>query len=422
VLGQTVDTNSAWIAQQLAAVGCEVIQHITVGDDQPSIERALRAAVAERCDVLIATGGLGPTEDDLTRHAVAAVCDVPLEMNQSWLNRIVEYFRQRNRPMLERNKIQAMLPKGATMLDNPHGTACGFHLPLREEMTAFYLPGVPKEMKPMFRDHVLPHVRQRSAGGVILQKTLHTFGLGESAVAEMLGEQMLRDRNPSVGTTVANNVVSLRVNAKFPSIEQAEGALTKTIADCYSKLGDLIFGEDDQTLAETAAASLAPSRFTVTTAESCTGGLLAKYLTDVSGSSAYFKQGFITYSNEAKQKRLGVSENLINVHGAVSEPVVIAMARNARRLADADFSLAISGVAGPTGGTPAKPVGTVCIALAHLARAESPGGKNDDREDEVNVIARTFNFAGDRESIRDRAAKMALTMLRFRLLGKPLPF
>lgn len=285
----------------------------------------------------------------------------------------------------------------------------------------------------MFTDHVLPWIAQAAGGAVILQRTLHTFGVGESQLAEMLGELMDRKRNPSVGTTVSNNVVSLRINARATSLDEGTHAMQQTIDACTAKLGHLVYGVDDESLAVSVSRLLnsstnnqqpatSNSPLTVTTAESCTGGLLAKYLTDVPGSSAYFKQGFIVYSNQAKMERLGVSENVLNVHGAVSEPVVLAMAKHARRLTKSDFALAISGIAGPDGGTPSKPVGTVCIALCHLPKSTLPGQKNANREDEVFALARTFNFPGDREVVRDRAAKMALAMLRFRLLGVAIPF
>jgi nicotinamide-nucleotide amidase len=285
------------------------------------------------------------------------------------------------------------------------------------------MPGVPKEMKAMFTRDVLPHVQEQGGGAVILSRTLHTFGLGESSVAEKLGSLMMRQKNPSVGTTVSQGIVSLRVNARFPSRDEARQQLDAACNACRDVLGDLIYGQDDDTLAGVVAASLATSRRRIATAESCTGGLLAKMLTDIPGSSDYFTQGWITYSNQSKTERLGVSENLIKTYGAVSEPVVDAMARGARRLARSDFALAISGVAGPSGGTDAKPVGTVCIALAFPPLPPGEGRGEGAREVETPTTLRTFIFpATDREFIRDRAAKMALAMLRFHLLGKPLPF
>jgi nicotinamide-nucleotide amidase len=412
ILGQTTDTNSAWLSRELAAMGCAVSAHVTVGDDQRAIEATMRES-AGRCDLLICTGGIGPTPDDLTRQALAAVMNAPLELDEDWLQTIRDYFAARGRDMPQTNAIQAMIPRGARLIRNQAGTAAGMHAQVESAASSpgacdvFVMPGVPSEMTQMFARDVLPCLRARTGGAVILSRTLHTFGVGESAVAEMLGELMDRNRNPSVGTTVSQGIVSLRVNARFDSHARASEELERTVAQCRARLGDLIFGQDEQRLQDPVAALLIAQHKTVTTAESCTGGLVAKMLTDVSGSSGYFKVGFITYSNQAKYERLGVPTEMLNLYGAVSEPVVSAMATNARRLAKADFALAVSGIAGPTGGSASKPVGTVCIGLA-FDPAQPP-------------LARTFHFPGEREWIRDRAAKMALTMLRFHLLDRPWP-
>jgi nicotinamide-nucleotide amidase len=425
-LGQTVDTNSAWLSQQLAAVGCQVRAHVTVPDDKELIEKAIRTAIG-RSTYLLISGGIGPTEDDLTRQALAAVMDVPLVINEVWLAKLEAFFKSRGREMPAINKIQAMIPSSATMIENTAGTAAGIYanftyedpplLGVLMEAKVYVMPGVPKEMKLMFTRDVLPHIAKSTGGAVILLRSLHTFGLGESMVAEKLGELMDRKRNPSVGTTVANGIVSLRVNARFGSRDEAQKQLDETAQACRVALGDLIFGQDDQTLPWVVGHLLKKDRerpLAVATAESCTGGLLAKMITDVPGSSGYFAQGWVTYSNKAKYERLGVSMEVLNVYGAVSEPVVEAMAKAARRLAKSDFALSISGIAGPDGGSPTKPVGTVCIALAAVDAA--------DRNKSILVQKRTFLFTGDREMIRDRSAKMALTMLRFHLLGKDLPF
>jgi nicotinamide-nucleotide amidase len=429
-LGQTVDTNSAWISKELAARGCDVLGHVTVPDQQVAIAGAIASAVGN-CDCLIVSGGLGPTADDLTRQALADVLNEPLEINHEWLTEMQRFFRQRGRPMPEANQIQAMIPRGATMLWNTCGTAAGIaaigkgHSIRKPDAAAplsfgaasrghagtviFVVPGVPKEMKAMLTRDVFPDVEKRAGGAAILSRTLHTFGLGESSVAEMLGSLMNRDRNPSVGTTVSGGIVSLRLNSRFGSPALALEKLNETDAACRSKLGDLIFGADDQTLAAVVAELLTKSGGaipTVTTAESCTGGLLAKMLTDIPGSSRYFREGFVTYANESKQRLLGVPAEMIEKFGAVSEPVAQAMAAGARRAANAVYALGITGIAGPDGGSEAKPVGMVCIALAS----------------EEGEAVRTFNFPGDREWIRDRSAKMALTMLRYKLLAKPLPF
>lgn len=410
VLGQTVDTNSAWLSQQLATIGLRVVAHATVSDDQQAIEEAIRQ-MADRCDVLLISGGLGPTEDDLTRQALAAVLGVPLDVHEEAMRTLLGWFAQLGRPMAESNKIQAMLPRGTDMIENHNGTAPGIAAVYqsgdqKRTCQVFVMPGVPKEMKGMMTRDVLPRLQSLGGGAAIRSRTLHTFGLGESTVGEMLGDLMQRGRNPSVGTTVAGGVVSVRVNSYFDTPERAEAELERTSAECRAKLGDIVYGQDADTLPGLVGEMLKASRQRVATAESCTGGLLAKMLTDLSGSSAYFTHGFVTYANEAKTEMLGVPGELIAANGAVSEPVAVAMATGARGRSKSDFALAISGVAGPTGGTPEKPVGTVCVALAY------PGGH----------LVRTFRFPGDREFIRDRSAKMALVFLRSQLLGKPLPF
>ena len=433
VLGQTVDTNSAWLSRQLAAVGCAVAAHMTVPDDQRAIEQAIAESVG-RCDVLLISGGIGPTDDDLTRQALAAVMNVPLEMNEQWLVHLQGFFEKLGRTMPQSNRIQAMIPRGAAIIENTNGTAAGMDATFvggdqKTICRVFVMPGVPKEMKAMFERSILPHIAREGGGAVILSRTLHTFGLGESSVAERLGPLMMRQKNPSVGTTVSQGVVSLRINSRFPSIEEAQRQLDATSTECEQALADLIFGRDDDNLAGAVAKLLKTSRRTVATAESCTGGLLAKMLTDTPGSSDYFTQGWVTYSNSSKIERLGVSENLLRTYGAVSEPVVEAMARNARRLAKSDFALAISGVAGPGGGSDAKPVGTVCIALAAAAMSDpqtakpAPSGAGlRPNYTDSQVLVRTFTFPGDREFIRDRAAKMGLSMLRYHLLGIKMPF
>jgi nicotinamide-nucleotide amidase len=410
VLGQTVDTNSAWLSQQLAKIGCPVLAHVTVPDDQKEIERAL-ADASNRCDWLIVSGGLGPTEDDLTRQALVAVLGQPLELHQEWVDQLEKFFRSRGREMPESNRIQAMIPRGAVPIHNSAGTALGIEATLKrssgsgEGCRVFVVPGVPKEMKRMFESHVLPAMKSAGGGAVILSRTLHTFGLGESHVAEKLGTLMRRDRNPSVGTTVSGGIVSLRLNSRFSSAAEASEQLELTSSACCQALGNLIFGQDEETLQQVVG-DLLRGKGSVATAESCTGGLLAKMLTDIPGSSSYFSYGWVTYANEAKHKLLGVSNEILRQHGAVSEPVVRAMAQHAKGQAGAAYALAVSGIAGPDGGSDEKPVGTTWIALA--------------APDEVT--ARRFLLTGDREMVRDRAAKMALALLRCKLLGFAAPF
>ncbi|MFI5380828.1 MAG: competence/damage-inducible protein A [Tepidisphaerales bacterium] len=412
VLGQTVDTNSAWLSQQLAGIGVDVLEHATVADDQAAIERVIREAAA-RCDALLVSGGLGPTADDLTRQALAAVMAAPLELNPQWFAEMEAFFSKRSRLMAPSNRIQAMIPRGAELLWNTCGTAAGMAASIGR-CRVFVMPGVPMEMKAMFDSSVRKELAQAAGGRVILSRTLHTFGLGESNVGELLGELMARGRNPSVGTTVSSGIVSIRINARFASADEARREIAATEGLCRQRLGTLVYGADEQTLSEVVLALLkersgAGRDLTVATAESCTGGLIAKYLTDVPGSSSFFRQGWVVYSNQAKMQLVGVPAPVLREHGAVSEPVVRCMATNAMLMAEADYALAVSGIAGPDGGSADKPVGTVWFALA--------GG-----DGAADVTARRFVFAGDRELIRDRAAKMALTLLRYRLLGAEMPF
>ncbi len=406
VLGQTVDTNSAWLSQQLAAVGVAIEGHATVSDDQAAIERAIRDALP-RCDVLIISGGIGPTPDDLTRQALAAVMNEPLEMSAQWLSTLQKFFTDRGRVMPEINRIQAMIPRTARMIDNTAGTAAGIDAVVRHAAgtcRVFVMPGVPKEMKTMFQRDVLSHLRGGGAGA-ILSRTLHTFGLGESAVAERLGDLMKRDRNPSVGTTVSGGVVSLRVNSRFTNVDQAQEQLERTAQECRAALGDLIYGCDEQTLPGVVADLLAssPDDLDVTTAETGTGGLLSAMLTEHPAVARYCKRGWIAAAPQAIGELLGVPPELLAEKGWVSEAVALEMARVARGRARSDFALAI---AGPDESAPADRAGIACIAL----------------EDSAGSQVRTFNLFGDRSMIRDRAAKMALTVLRFRLMGRKLPF
>ncbi|MFN4242019.1 MAG: competence/damage-inducible protein A [Tepidisphaerales bacterium] len=407
-LGQTVDTNSAWLSRQLAAMGIDVAGHVTVPDSRPAIAAAIRQA-CEAAEVVVVTGGLGPTEDDLTREALADAMGVELVRDESLLAEIRGFFERLGRAMPPRNEVQAYLPRGARAIPNSRGTAPGIAATVGRSRVVV-MPGVPKEMYAMWETHVAPELSKLSGGAVVLSRTLHTFGLGESSVAERLGELMARDRNPSVGTTVSHGIVSLRLNVRAETRDEGQRRLDEVEAACRQKLGLLIFGRDEQTLPQVVGELLRAARLTVATAESCTGGLIAKYLTDVPGSSAYMHAGWVCYANAAKVELLGVDAGLIDRHGAVSEVVASAMARGAMR-AGTDLAVSVTGIAGPDGGTPTKPVGTVCIGLAW----RGPTGDVVTRE-------RSFLFPGDRETIRDRAAKTALSLLRFHVLRQPVPF
>ena len=401
VLGQTVDTNSAWISGQLAAAGCDLVGHATADDDRGRIADLVRFW-AGRCNLLVVSGGLGPTEDDLTREALADVLGVPLEPRDDLLATLRAWFEGRGRTMREGNVKQATLPAGADSVPNPVGTAPGVAATIGG-CRVVVVPGVPKEMRRMVTDHVLPWARARGGGAVVLSRTLHTFGHGESDVAATLGDLHARGRNPSVGTTVSGGVVSLRLNCRADGRSEAERLLDETEQQCRRALGPILYGRDDATLQQAVVELLREKGQIVATAESCTGGLIAAMLTDVPGSSAAFGRGWVTYADAAKTNLLGVPPGVLEANGAVSEPVVRHMADAARRLADSHYAIAVSGIAGPAGGSAQKPVGTVWLALASPAE----------------TTAHRYHFPGDRAMVRDRAAKTALQTLRFALLGQP---
>lgn len=405
--GLTIDTNSAWLSRRLSAVGVRVVAHATVGDDQLTIERAVRDAAAT-ADLLVITGGIGPTPDDLTREALASVMGAGLIEDPGWIAQMEQMFRERGREMKPGNRKQAGVPAGADLLWNPVGTAAGIAARVGR-CTIFSVPGVPKEMEAMFEQHVAPWAREQAAlrgGQVLVTRAIHTFGIGESDLAARLNDLLRRGpegADVQVGTTASRGIVSVRAYTRAAAPAEAAAALDVIEDQVRAQLGDLVFGIDDETLAESVGRLLqGDSRSPiVSTAESCTGGLIAKLLTDVPGSSDYFHRGYVTYSNAAKRDLLGVPESILSEHGAVSGPTVEAMASGAREAAGYGIALAVSGVAGPGGGTHQKPVGTVWIALA------SPDG----------VDARRFVFPGDRETVRLRSAYMALMLLRFHLLG-----
>ena len=402
VLGQTVDTNSAWLSARLTANGVMTDYHKTVADDQAAIVAAVREAAAV-ADFVIMTGGLGPTPDDLTRQALADVLGKPLDLHPPSLERIRTFFKGLGREMPPSNRVQAMVPRGGEILDNDWGTAPGIKLRIGHS-SVYAFPGVPREMMPMFDRFVLPALA-RKAGRTILTETLQTFGAGESIVAEKLGELMRRDGNPLVGTTVSGGIVSVRVRSDFPTPELARKHLTRVAAEVEQRLGTLVFGRGPATIQEAVGRLLQQAGRTVATAESCTGGLVARLLTDIPGASAYYRGGWVVYANALKQHALGVPETALAAYGAVSEEVARLLAVHAMRKAGADYALAISGVAGPGGGTAEKPVGTVWLALA-------AGGAGTAR-----VMAERCLFPGDREAVRDRAAKAALNLLRLHLLA-----
>jgi nicotinamide-nucleotide amidase len=398
--GAVVNTNTAWLARALMAVGIVPRRHVTVGDRLDAVRDEITRAARE-VEVVIVTGGLGPTLDDMTRDALAAALGRPLERDEASVEHIRNLFRKMNRPMHESNLQQALVPRGARTLENPWGTAPGLRAELHRAVV-FCLPGVPREMERMFERHVVPELRER-CGAAVAVRVLRTFGQGESFIGQQIAAFMDPARNPSVGTQASEGLISVRIIGRADSGPEAQRLVYADAEAIRAVLGEIVFGEDDDTLPGVVGRMLAERGLTLATAESCTGGMIAASITDVSGSSRYFLRGYVTYSNESKSELLGVPLELIAAHGAVSEPVAEAMAVGCLQRAGADYALSVTGVAGPTGGTADKPVGLVFVGLA-------------DRS-ECRVHRLQFSDHLNRWAIRDRTCKTALNLLRLRLLA-----
>ncbi len=397
VNGQTIDTNAAYLGNELLSIGIPVVTSYTVGDNIDLIVRSLNLAGGD-ADVVLVTGGLGPTEDDLTRQGFAKFLGTELQLHEELLKKIEDFFARRNLQMPQRNKIQAYIPDGAKALSNNLGTAPGIMAEAKGKLL-IAMPGVPSEMKQMFEESVLPELKRFAGRQAVVVKKVKCFGTGESNIAELVGSFCQRDRNPLISSTVRYGVITLQIVATAEDKTRAQQMADKDEQMLRSKLGQLVYGTGEQTLAEVVGEKLAQQNKTVAVAESCTGGTLAKLLTDIPGASRYFKQGWVTYSNSAKTEQLGVLPGLIEKYGAVSEQVACAMAEGARKKAVADLAIGITGIAGPTGGSEQKPVGLVYIGV-----------------DSGNLCeAKRFIFSHNRQSIRLLAAQTALNMLRLRL-------
>ncbi len=397
--GRTADTNTTYLCGELLKVGIPVISTYTVGDEMDAIVKKLELACTD-ADFIIITGGLGPTDDDITRQALAKFLGAELELQKELVEQIQEFFVKRNRKMPERNKIQACIPAGAKAIINKLGTAPGI-MAERNEKLLFALPGVPIEMKRMLEESVTPELLRFGHGQAIVIHKLQCFGAGESDIAEMLGDSMQRGRNPLINSTAGYGNLTLHIVATADNREKAELMAEKDEKMLRKILGDLVYASQEQTLAEVVGEQLTKLNKTVAVAESCTGGLVAKMLTDISGASKYFTHGWITYSNHAKIQELGVPADLIEKYGAVSEQVAESMAKNARRKAATDYAIGITGIAGPTGGTLQKPVGLVYISINH----------------DNGSTTKQWLFSYDRRFIRLRASHTALNMLRIELLN-----
>ena len=396
-----VDTNSLFITDRLNTIGFDVRMKTVVGDDVGELAGLVRASL-DWADLIVLTGGLGPTADDITRDAVAQVLDLPFDEDQETVARIRERFTRRGMVMQEINRRQAMVPRGAALLDNPNGTAPG--LWLEHGRTALVLlPGPPREMKPMFEAIVRDRLTARSGGAGLFRRVLKITGQPESVVdakaQPIYGRWQTQEVPISTTILAVLGQIELHLTAGAPDREAADRVLDPAVRELQAALGGDVYSVDGASLEEVVGARLRERRLKVAVAESCTGGLLTSRLTDVPGSSAYVERSEVCYSNQAKIDSLGVPAALIAAHGAVSEPVARAMAEGIRAKASADIGMGVTGIAGPDGGTPEKPVGTVAIAVLVGADAR----------------VRTFQFVGAREMVKFQSAQAALNMLRLML-------
>jgi len=403
LLGDIVNTNAQYLAQQLARLGIPHYYQTVVGDNRERLKQAI-ALAGDRAELLIFTGGLGPTPDDLTTETIAEFFNVPLVERLEILQDITEKFAKRRRQMTENNRKQALLPQGAQVLPNPSGTAPGLIWQPREGITLLTFPGVPSEMKRMWQETAVPYLIERGWGQQIIHsRVLKFWGIGESALASKISEFFDRT-NPTVAPYAQTGTVRLRVSAKAASEEIAAGLIDPVAQQLQEIAGPDYFGADEETLTSVVGELLRDRGETVGVAESCTGGGLGAMLVDVPGSSDYFLGGIIAYHNEVKASVLGVSREILLQQGAVSEPTAKQMALGVKKQLGTDWSLSITGIAGPGGGSEHKPVGLVYIGLA------AP-------DDTVDIFEYRFGAERDRATIRYISACHALDRLRRKLIS-----
>lgn len=399
LLGQILNTNARYISRHMSELGIDVFYQTVVGDNAERLAAALECA-SGRADIIITTGGLGPTGDDLTKETIVKFCNLRCVTHKESLKKLEDWFLSHNIYMAENNLKQVEMPEGCIVLENSVGTAPGAVVE-SEKGIFIMLPGPPHEMEKMFESGVMPYLGTKS-DSVIYSKTLRVFGIGESALEERLSELMRTRKNPSLAPYAKVGEVELRLTAKAESFDKAAEMIVPLENEVRSDLGEMIYAEDsDGSLEKTVCEILIKSGRKLALAESCTGGLTAQKITSVPGASECFEFGAVTYSNEQKIRVLGVSAETLKKYGAVSEQTALEMCKGVRECSGADFGIGITGIAGPGGGTPEKPVGLVYIGICGEGVHRAFG----------------FNFAGSRDAVRARSAMQALDMVRRAALG-----
>lgn len=395
LLGQIVDTNTPFIAKRCNELGLNVLYHSTVGDNPDRMAQVISLAL-NRADIVITTGGLGPTQGDITKEVTGKVLGLPLVLHEPSVSRIKCFFAQRHIHMPDSNIRQAMIPEGAFVVDNERGTAPGVIIEHKDK-TVIHLPGPPPELEWMMDNAIVPYFKQRfGSQGIILSRVLRTYGIGESSLEEKIHDYILAQKNPTIALLAKSGEIHVRLTAKAATEEAASELIASLEAKVRSCAGNYIFGVDDETLEQVTGQILVQKKLTVSLAESCTGGLVTSKLTDIPGSSAYLTGTIISYSNEVKVHSVGVPERVLAVHGAVSPETATAMAEGIKNKFQSMIGIGITGIAGPGGGSAAKPVGLVYIAIA------GPRG----------TYCYEHTFSGQRTAIKNRAALAALNYLR----------
>jgi len=394
LIGQTVNTNAAFLGKEFTKIGIEVRQVLTIGDNAEQLVTTLTDSL-KNSDLVLTTGGLGPTHDDLTKRILTDYFGGKLDLDGAILQRLKKAFAAHGSKMSKINEEQALVPDNAKLINNPVGTAQGLIFE-SDGKHCVVLPGVPSEMKAMWQETILPMFRDRSE--VILQKTIRTTGVPESTLFEKV-QELTAGEEVSVAFLPKGTGVDIRLTARGTNADQCESSLATSVRLFEDKIAKFIYAFDEESLEEIVARLLSSQKKTIATAESCTGGLLANKLTNVSGSSAYFERGLVTYSNEAKMELLDVPEETLQAHGAVSAETAKAMAAGVRKLAQSDFGISTTGIAGPSGSTEEKPVGLVYIGFAS----------------ETEIFSKRLLFTKDRIGNKERTVQAALNLIRKQL-------
>lgn len=394
LLGQIENTHARYLSEELAKLGVSVYFHSVVGDNMDRLTELVKLALA-RSQVILITGGLGPTGDDVTRDAVADACGVALQFSaQAYEQHVLPYFHRIGKEPADVNRRQALRIGDAEFLPNPRGTAPGQYV-RHEGRHLFLLPGPPLEMRPMFEETVLPRLLNLVGSAVIFSRVLHLYGIGESDVESMLLDLLKTQTNPTIAPLASEGEMVLRLTARATTEDEAKALIAPVEKELMQRLGDYVYGFDGVSLASVVFEALRNRQKRVAFAESCTGGLLSSMLVDLPGSSEVFEGSLISYSDRVKARELGVSEELLRTYGAVSEEVARAMAEGVRTVLHTDYGVSVTGIAGPGGGTVDKPVGLVYVAVAG--------------QEGIRVARKVF--PGDRMQVRIRSAKLALYQL-----------